>query len=79
MPFDRAYLKWYTTPGALKYAKEPEARSPELRPLSSYLHHRTDRAERNMRRSDKPNTASSNQSLDTYRICGRKFATFGNA
>src|SRR5437660_8705047 len=65
MPSTELTLKGTTLRGPSSMRRTLEARSPELRPLSSYLHHRRIRAKQ-MRRSDNP-TPLPQQSLETYR------------
>src|SRR6266404_3313628 len=65
MPSTELTLKGTPLRGPSSMPRTLEARSPELRPLSSYLHHRRIRAKQ-MRRSDNP-TPLPQQSLDTYR------------
>src|SRR6266567_981369 len=66
MPSTELTLKGTTLRGPSSMRRTLEARSPELRPLSSYLHHRRTRAKQ-MRRSDNP-TPRPRQSLGTSRF-----------
>jgi len=65
MPSTELTLKGTTPRGPSSMPRTLEARSPELRPLSSYIHHRRTRAKQ-MRRSDNP-TPRPQPTLDTYR------------
>ena len=76
MPSTELTLKGTPLRGPSSMPRTLEARSPELRPLSSYLHHRRTRAKQ-MRRSDNP-TPRPQPSLDTYRSAA-EIRNLGNA